>query len=163
MAERIRTPLGDAGEVNPKFVAGPVEEKIDPPAEKPAEEVKASMPKPASAKKPEELAPGEALEADDTMGEDAPGYKRENIGVRIQDHALNPELRTGIAEVEKELDSADLVPLLFPTRVNLQDKGLMHSWDPGVHMVPAPLSNHPWLKANKVRKAGPVIKRAAVE
>jgi len=159
MAERIRTPLGDAGEVNPKFAAGPVEEKINPTESTPADEAKAAMPKPASTKKSEELAPGEALESSDETDEDAPGYKRENIGVRIQDHALNPELRANIADLEKELDSSDLVPLLFPTKVNLQDKGLMHSWEPGVHMVPAPLSNHPWLKANKVRKAGPVVKR----
>lgn len=161
MAERIRTPLGDAGEVNPKFAAGPIEEKIAP--EEAAAEPKAEVKKPVSAKKPEELAPGEALEDDTDEGEDTPGYRRENIGTRVQEHAMDPALRTNIADVEKELDASDMVPLLFPVKVQLQDNGLMHIWEPGVHLVPAPLSNHWWLKHNKVRKAGPVVKRQAAE
>lgn len=123
-----------------KFQAGPVEEKLDP--------LKAKE-------------PGEELEeVDDESG---PEYKREEIGPRLQDHALNVADKETVEELKEKLDHDDLVPLLFPRKVMLQDKGLMHIWDAGVHLVPASLAGHWYLKQHKVRRAGAVVKAAKAE
>lgn len=95
----------------------------------------------------------------------APNYTRENIGPRIG----NPvEEAQKVAALEQELDKNDVVPCLFPTKVQLQDKGLMHTWAPGVHMVPVDLAGdkpkemHWWLKRNRVRHAGKRMPREAL-
>ena len=104
--------------------------------------------------------PGAELEdADDDSG---PAYKREEIGARLKgDHALANAEATEETPVElmKKLDGEDMVPLLFPRKVMLQDAGIMHTWEAGVHLVPASLSNHWYLKHHRVRKAGAVVKK----
>lgn len=109
----------------------------------------------------------EALEAEDDdeleSVEDAEGptYRQEELGPRVGDHALNVAEAKNVEELKEQLEGEDLQPLLFPVKVTLQDKGLMHHWAPGVHLVPLSLSKHWWLKHNKVRKAGPVQKAMA--
>jgi hypothetical protein len=94
---------------------------------------------------------------DDGVDEEAPTYARESIGARI---GQSMEETKGVSEVIETLDSDDVVPLLFPKKVSLQDKGLMHHWEPGVHLVPVsiagetPKGMHWWLKDNRVRRAG---------
>lgn len=150
MAERIRTvtPVGKEGEIDPKFAAGPIEEKLNPTE---------SVPAAKKSKEADELEDDELETVDEESG---PTYKREDIGPRLQDHAQHPgEAQASVEELKEELDADDLVPLLFPKRVMLQDKGLMHTWEAGVHLVPASLAKHWYMKQNKVKRAGAVIKR----
>jgi len=100
--------------------------------------------------------PGDELGTDE---EALPEYKREAIGPRIGDPAKVAEEATSVQERMKELDQEDMVPLLFPRKVMLQHEGIMHTFEQGVHMVAASLADHWWLKHNKVRKAGPVVKQ----
>jgi hypothetical protein len=66
-------------------------------------------------------------------------------------------------DLKEKLDHDDMVPLLFPKKVMLQDKGLMHIWEAGVHLVPASLAKHWYLRHCKVKKAGAVIKASKAE
>ena len=102
--------------------------------------------------------PGDDLESiDEEVG---PVYTREEIGPRIGVSGGNPIADRGTVEkLKEELDTMDMIPLLFPHKVSLQDKGLMHHWEAGVHLVPVELAKHAWLRTNKVRKAGPVVKQ----
>ena len=103
-----------------------------------------------------------AAELEDADDEEGPAYKREEIGARLKgDHALaNAEAKEETpAELMEKLDGEDMVPLLFPRKVMLQDAGIMHTWEAGVHLVPASLSNHWYLKHHRVRKAGAVVKK----
>jgi hypothetical protein len=95
----------------------------------------------------------------DEIDEDAPAYAREQVGARI---GLPLEASQAAAEVETQLDTEDCVPCLFPTNVKLQDAGIMHTWAPGMHLVPISLAGVPgdkskpmhwWLVRNKVRRA----------
>lgn len=101
-------------------------------------------------------------EADDDEDQDeadlVPEYSRERIGARIGEPL---EQAQAVDAIEHQLDEEDdQVPLLFPVKVKLQDKGIMHEWAQGVHMVPISLagkdkkSMHWWLKSNGVRRAG---------
>jgi hypothetical protein len=96
-------------------------------------------------------------EDEDELDEATPGYERERIGARI---GQTMEEAQGVVEVERALEEDDVVPMVFPIPVHLQDKGLMHHWQPGVHLVPVSIAGnsnkerHFWLKANKVRHAG---------
>jgi hypothetical protein len=89
----------------------------------------------------------------DTAG---PEYKRESIGARIGEGG--PEATIALQEVEQTLDTEDVVPCLFPVKVSVQDKGLMHHFGPGVHLVPISLAGrtkkdmHWYLRAHKVRR-----------
>ncbi len=106
----------------------------------------------------ERLTAPEPEEEEDPAEEVAPPeYKREPVGPRIGDPA------NAIAEaraVEEELDGEDLVPLLFPHRVKIQDRGIMHTWGAGIHLVPISLAGkdskgmHWYLKHHRVRRAG---------
>lgn len=99
---------------------------------------------------------------DDAEGDEedeTPEYSREQIGARI---GLDVQSQQAVAEVEQQLDTEDCVPMLFPTNVKLQDAGIMHSWAPGMHMVPISLAGIPgdktkpmhwWLRRNSVRRA----------
>lgn len=110
---------------------------------------------------------GSDLESDEDA---APEYKREDQGPRV---GADPEdaakQMAAVGDLKKQLDGEDLVPCIFIKPVHLQDKGLMHHWAPGVHMVPVSLAGgkdtngvqhktHWWLKDNKVRRAGNVMK-----
>jgi hypothetical protein len=113
------------------------------------------------AKAQEEAAKVEEVEQDDFeddgIDEEGPEYARESIGARI---GQSMEETKGVQDVIETLESDDVVPLLFPKKVSLQDKGLMHHWGPGVHLVPVSLAGetpkamHWWLKDNRVRRAG---------
>lgn len=97
--------------------------------------------------------------------EKPPEYRREDLGPRIG--AANPEAAQAaaiaVAETKEQLDTEDVVPLIFSKPVSLQDKGIMHHWAPGVHLVPVQLAGrtpkemHFWLKHNKVRRGGKVM------
>lgn len=138
MAERKRVD-------DPAFQNGPIEELL------PAGKAKAEAEAEAEA--------GDELGSVDEAEETAPTYKREDIGPRLTDHAMNVGTDQDTAEDLKEkLDHDDMVPLLFPKRVQLQDGGLMHTWEAGVHLVPASLAKHWYLRHSKVKKAGAVIK-----
>jgi hypothetical protein len=102
---------------------------------------------------------------EDELDEETPGYERERIGARI---GQTMEDAQSVVEVERELEADDVVPMVFPIPVHLQDKGLMHHWQPGVHLVPVSIAGnsnkerHFWLKANKVRHAGKRIPNPSV-
>lgn len=95
-----------------------------------------------------------------------PKYTREDIGPRIGDPI---EAGKEVAAIKEKLDADDVVPLLFPHKVSLQDKGLMHHWEPGVHLVPVSLagidkrSMHWWLAHNGVRRAGQILPASAAK
>ena len=95
-----------------------------------------------------------------------PEYKREEIGPRIGDPI---DASKAVQEVKEQLDADDMVPLLFPHEVRLQDKGLMHIWAAGVHLVPVSLAGrtpkemHFYLRAHKVRRAGAVLANASLK
>lgn len=101
-----------------------------------------------------------SFEDDDNEDEvEAPAYSRENIGPRIGD---TPGDTSEITAVEEQLDNDDLVPLIFSKPLKLQDKGIMHSWEAGLHMVPISLAGsskkdmHWYLRHNGVRRGGGV-------
>jgi hypothetical protein len=89
-----------------------------------------------------------------------PKYERERIGSRI---GLPVEGESAVDDVEHQLDTEDVVPMMFSREVRVQDKGLLHTWGPGVHMVPMSLAGDPrdknkpmhwYLKRHKVRRVG---------
>lgn len=94
---------------------------------------------------------------DDDEDEITPEYKQEEIGPRIGDPV---EAAQAVQETKERLESDDVVPLLFPKPVQLQDKGIMHKWGIGVHLVPVEIAGrdkkgmHWWLKHNGVRRTG---------
>ena len=142
MAERKRVE-------DPAFQNGPIEELLPAGKEK------------AEAKEAEQEAGDDlgTLDEVEDAEQAAPTYKREDIGPRLTDHAMNVGTEKETAEDLKEkLDHDDMVPLLFPKKVMLQDGGLMHTWEAGVHLVPAALAKHWYLRHCKVKKAGAVIK-----
>jgi hypothetical protein len=117
---------------------------------------------PAANKPGKQPRPSQSDDDDDNadivdQDEGAPEYSRERIGARIGEPV---DAAQASGEVEKQLDTEDCVPMLFPCHVKLQDAGIMHSWAPGVHLVPislagaTPKERHWWLKNNKVRHAG---------
>jgi hypothetical protein len=101
-------------------------------------------------------APSQDDDDDDLIETVGPEYKRESIGARIGEGG--PEATIALQEVEQTLDDEDVVPCLFPTKVSVQDKGLMHHFGPGVHLVPVSLAGrtkkdmHWYLRAHKVRR-----------
>lgn len=107
-----------------------------------------------------------AAEADEPADEDeldevaAPKYERENLGPRVGEEVGKANSATAAAALADQLDTEDVVPLIFSKKVNLQDQGLMHHWDPGIHLVPISLAGksskemHWWLRHNGVRRAG---------
>ena len=101
---------------------------------------------------------------DDEEDEAGPAYSRERIGARIGQPV---EEAQQVASVEETLDADDVVPCMFQRKVMLQDQGIMHTWEPGVHLVPVALAGrtmkerHWWLKRHKVRHTGPVQKNPA--
>lgn len=104
------------------------------------------------------LKPDPDDEDEDQDEEKPPQYKREEIGPRI---GLDTnEARASVAEAKEALDTDDVVPLIFPKEVRIQDRGIMHHFGAGVHLVPVSLAGktpkemHPWLKSNRVRRAG---------
>jgi len=105
----------------------------------------------------------------DDEGEAAlPKYSRENQGPRVgADPADVAAEMARVGDLERNLDTEQVVPCLFPRAVKLQDRGLMHSWEAGVHMVPVsiagatPKDRHWWFKHNGVRHAGKVQARPA--
>lgn len=96
-------------------------------------------------------------EADDALEE--VDYSRESIGARI---GQNLEETQATAALERQLDVDDVVPCILRKAVNLQDKGLMHHWGPGVHLIPVSLAGdkksgakmHFWLRHNGVKRTG---------
>lgn len=92
-----------------------------------------------------------------------PAYNRETIGSRI---GLPPEEANKVENVIEQLETEDMVPMMFQKKVMLNDRGLMHTWEPGLHLVPISLAGkdkkdkryHWYLRAHKVRHAGPVQK-----
>lgn len=106
----------------------------------------------------------DAEDEDEIEDEEAPGYDRERVGARIGQPL---EEAQSVVEVERRLDEDDVIPMVFPTAVNLNHEGLMHHWQPGVHLVPVsiagevPKQRHWWLKHNRVRHAGKRIANPA--
>lgn len=105
------------------------------------------------------IPPPDPEDEDESMDEEddgGPAYSRERIGSRIGEGG--PEAMAAIETVEKQLDTEDYVPCIFPKTIKLQDKGIMHEFGPGVHMVPVSLAGskpsemHWWLKAHKVKR-----------
>jgi hypothetical protein len=103
--------------------------------------------------------PGQSESGDGSEDEEEatpPDYKREEIGARIGEDITS---RGDVQKLSAELDEEDTVPLIFAKEVRLQDRGLMHTWKPGIHMVPVsiagagPKEMHWWLKHNKVKRA----------
>jgi hypothetical protein len=98
---------------------------------------------------------------DDDDNDDGPGYSRENIGARI---GLPLEEMQRVNAAASELDQDDVVACLFPHKVMLQDKGIMHSWEAGTHLVPVsiagrtPKERHFYLKHHKVKHVGKPMK-----
>lgn len=158
MADRIRFPTdpaiqetgsGQAPQIplNPAIAKTTVEMlNEDKPEEKPATK---------AARKP----PPSDDDDENTEEESAPEYAREQVGARI---GLPLEASQAASDVEQQLDTEDCVPCLFPTHVKLQDAGIMHTWAPGLHVVPVSLAGIPgdkskpmhwWLRRNKVRRA----------
>jgi hypothetical protein len=99
-------------------------------------------------------------EEDEVDEAESPEYSRETIGPRVGEEVGKANSAEGAAALEQKLDTEDVVPLIFSRAVNLQDKGLMHHWAPGIHMVPISLAGtdkktmHWWLRHNGVRRAG---------
>ena len=106
---------------------------------------------------------GKVEEDDDDMSDsvqEGPEYNRERIGARIGQPI---EEAAKIEEYERELDQELVVPCMFQTPVHLNHGGLMHHWQPGVHLVPLSIAGnkekgpkmHWWLRQNKVKRSGP--------
>jgi hypothetical protein len=114
--------------------------------------------------KPQKVEAEADEDEEDDEAEPLPEYKREEIGPRIGDPL---EAGKEVEAVKEQLDTDDMVPLLFPHKVSLQDKGIMHHWAAGVHLVPVSLAGadkkgmHWWLKHNRVRRAGSTVPNAA--
>ena len=70
---------------------------------------------------------------DDEEEPPAPQYRREDVGARIGQELSE---RLDVGKVADDLDEEETVPLIFAKEVRLQDKGIMHVWGPGIHMVP---------------------------
>jgi hypothetical protein len=93
---------------------------------------------------------------DDDEAEPAPEYKREAIGVRIGDSV---ETRVDAEALAEELDKEETIALIFSKPLKHQDRGFMHTWGAGIHLVPVSVALdkngklHWWLKSNKVRRA----------
>jgi hypothetical protein len=111
--------------------------------------------------------PDDDDDEDDYEDPDAPGYERERIGARI---GIPPEEAAKVEEVENNLDIEDKVPMMFPHKVMLNHDGLMHTFEAGLHLVPVSIGGvnrkdkkmHWYLRAHKVRHAGPVVKAQPV-
>ncbi len=161
MAERIKFPgdpeiketgSGQAPQIplNPTVAPTSVEMLDKDGKEKPSENVDFHR-RPSSKNAPIE----DDDDDDDDIDDVGPNYARERIGSRIGEPL---EATQNVIQVEKTLDEEDVVPLLFPTKVSVQDKGLMHHFEPGVHLVPVSLAGltkkdmHWYLKANGVKR-----------
>lgn len=141
----------------PKSVAPTSVEMLNQEPEK-------ERPKPDFSKNAQRRAAAIAEENNDDEDEDeveaGPTYSREHIAARIGEPL---EEAQSIAAVEAQLNDDDVVPLLFPAPVKLQDKGIMHNWATGVHLVPVSLAGrskkemHWWLRHNGVRRAGSLM------
>lgn len=104
-------------------------------------------------------------EDDEEDGEaPAPDYKREEIGARVGEEI---ESRQDAAKLAESLDEEETVALIFSKPVKMQDRGLMHHWGPGVHLVPKSVAFdakgklHWWLRSCKVRRAADPRKPAS--
>jgi hypothetical protein len=110
--------------------------------------------------------PGQASrEDDDDLKDDEEGegsnYERERIGARI---GVPVEEAVKVEEYERSLDTELVVPCMFRGPVHLNHEGLMHHWQPGVHLVPLsiagdsksnpPKKMHWWLRQNKCKRTG---------
>jgi hypothetical protein len=101
----------------------------------------------------------------DEADETAPKYAREQVGSRI---GLPLDEANAVNQIEERLDQEDVVPCLFQKEVRVQDKGLMHTWGPGIHLVPVSLAGdgtkekpmHFYLRANRVKRTGKPQPRA---
>jgi hypothetical protein len=122
-----------------------------------------TSPKPTKGKLSRGRKPADPSEDEDDEDDqdDGPNYSRENIGARV---GLPLEEMQQASLVESELDKDDVVACLFPRQVRLQDKGIMHTWEAGTHMVPVaiagrvPKDRHWWLKHHKVKHVGKPMK-----
>lgn len=102
----------------------------------------------------------------DETDEAAPKYVREQVGSRI---GLPLDEANAVNQIEEQLDHEDVVPCMFQKEVRVQDKGLMHIWGPGLHMVPISLAGdgtkeHPmhfYLRHNRVKRTGKAQPRNA--
>ena len=136
----------------PKDNEAPLERVKYPGADSPIQPVREERVKPRT----------QPNDDDDDEGaeEAAPKYRREELGPRIGSNGI--ETAKAVAEVTEQLDTEDCVPMIFPREVRLQDRGIMHVWGAGVHLVPVSLAGtdpkgkdrHFYLKAHKVRRAG---------
>ena len=133
-----------------------------------AERVKATFPgsdDPVSPIKEERLIPA-TDEDDEELDEKPPEYKREHIAARVGEPL---EASQAASAVEEQLNHDDVVPMIFSKKVQLQDKGIMHIWGVGVHLVPISLAGrtpkeaHWWLRHNKVRRAGKAMPSPTAE
>lgn len=92
-----------------------------------------------------------------------PEYKRENIGARV---GLPVDEANKIEDIQEQLDTEDRVPMMFQKEVRLNDRGFMHIWAPGLHLVPVSIAGeskkdkrmHFYLRHHGVRHAGPVVR-----
>jgi hypothetical protein len=127
--------------------------KDDEEPEKPVATGKMRGKKPSVAADPED--------EDDDDGDEGPAYSRENIGARV---GLPLEEMQKASALERELDADDVVACLFPRKVMLQDKGIMHTWEAGTHLVPVsiagrtPKDRHFYLKHHRVKHVGKPMK-----
>lgn len=98
---------------------------------------------------------------DDDLSEEAEAlvYNRERIGARI---GTPVEESVKVEVYEKALDKEAVVPCMFRSPVHLNHEGLMHHWQPGVHLVPLSIAGdkkskmkmHWWLRHNNVKRTG---------
>ena len=166
MAERVRFPgdpiPGETGEPG-KQPAIPLEARVAPVSVEMLDKPKEEEPPQANFRpKPKTKLPvsddDEDGEEDEDL-EDGPSYARERIGARI---GQTPDETKQVAQIEEALDKDDVVPCMFQREVRLNHEGLMHTWAPGVHLVPVAIAGrtmkgrHWWLKHNKVRHTGAV-------
>lgn len=99
---------------------------------------------------------------EDDLSEEAEAlvYSREKIGARI---GTPVEEAAKVDGYEKALDKEAVVPCMFRTPVHLNHEGLMHHWQPGVHLVPLSIAGdkksdqkmHWWLRHNRTKRTGP--------
>jgi hypothetical protein len=116
------------------------------------------------AEQPKDFRPKKALkdsdDEDDISEEtEGPAYERERIGARI---GVPVEEAAKVEVYEKALDTEQVVPCIFRSTVHLNHAGLMHHWNPGVHLVPLSIAGdkeagqkmHWWLRHNRVKRTG---------
>lgn len=127
------------------------------------EESEAEQPKdfkPKSGKASTVVDDDDDIKSDDDQ--EGPGYERNRLGAQI---GLPPEEAIKAEAVEKELDKQSVVPCIFKRQVKLNHEGLVHIWQPGVHLVPISLAGvkgtadprkrmHWWLRDNGVKRTG---------